>query len=443
MIRVVLLLLLSLAAAHGETTADPALKALDLEVRHLRLPNGLTILVREDHRSPLVATSVLYRVGDGDTESQGRAHLVEHLMFTGSPNAPGDSFDALLSEVGATSHAWTSADWTVFQSLAPPAALELVFFLESDRMGWLWEVLTQEALDEVLDLLETEHRTREATESARVRNEFRPLIWPPPHPYSAGPGRVRSGGEVPGLAAVQSFTRTWFSPMNAVVAIVGDVDAQATLDMATRIFGELEGFRAPPLRSYPDAVRRPGEVHGLLTGSQAPVLVSAWNTVPERHRDAVVLDLLADILSAGRGTRLDDRLVHGNRQATGVRIHTDHRRQGGEFVVQIEAWPGSLDPILQAMDDEILSLQQTPPTESELKRAVTRWRTQALRSLEDVEYVADHLAICMAIHDRTDCLERDLRRANEVTPGDIQAAARTYLDGDRVLLEVLPGGEDP
>ncbi len=443
MIRVVLLLLLSLAVAHGETTADLASSALDLEVRQLKLPNGLTILVREDHRSPLVATSVLYRVGDGDTEAQGRAHLVEHLMFRGSPNAPGDRFDGLLSEVGATSHAWTSADWTVFQSLAPPAALELVFFLESDRMGWLWEVLTPEALDRALDQLESEHVAREATESARIRNEFRPLLWPPPHPYSDGPGRVRSGGEVPGLPVVQSFTRTWFSPMNAVVAIVGDVDAQATLDMARRIFGDLEGFRAPPLRSYPDAVRRPGEVRGQLTGSQAPALVSAWNTVPEGHRDAVVLELLADVLSAGRGTRLDERLVHSSRQATGVRIHTDHRRQGGEFVVHIEARPGSLDEALQAMDDEILSLQQTPPSESELRRATTRWRTRALRSLEDVEKVADQLAICMAIHDRTDCLERNLKRAMEVTPGDIQAAARTYLDGDRVVLQVLPGGEDP
>jgi zinc protease len=443
MIRVVLLLLLSLAVAHGETTSDPAPPALNPEVRQLRLPNGLTILVREDHRSPLVATSVLYRVGDGDSESQGRAHLVEHLMFTGSPNAPEDSFDALLSDIGATSHAWTSADWTVFQSLAPPAALELVLFLESDRMGWLWEALTQQALDRALEQLEIEHRTREATESARIRSEIRPLLWPPPHPYSAGPGRVRSGGEVPGLAAVQSFTRTWFSPMNAVVAIVGDVDAQATLDMATRIFGELDGFRAPPLRSYPDAVRRPREVRGQFSGSRAPVLVSAWNTVPEGHRDAVVLELLANILSAGRGTRLDEGLVHGSQRATGIRIHTDHRRQGGEFVVQIEAWPGSLDPVLQALDDEIRSLQQTPPTESELERATTRWRTQALRSQEDVEKVADQLAICMAIHDRTDCLERGLQRATEVTPGDIQAAARTYLDGDRVVLQVLPGEEGP
>ena len=112
-------------------------------------------------------------------------------------------------------------------------------------------------------------------------------------------------------------------------------------------------------------------------------------------------------------------------------------------MVHIEARPGSLDEALQAMDDEILSLQQTPPSESELRRATTRWRTRALRSLEDVEKVADQLAICMAIHDRTDCLERNLKRAMEVTPGDIQAAARTYLDGDRVVLQVLPGGEDP
>jgi zinc protease len=107
-------------------------------------------------------------------------------------------------------------------------------------------------------------------------------------------------------------------------------------------------------------------------------------------------------------------------------------------VVRVEAWPGSLDRVLQALDDEILSLQQTPPTELELERATIRWRTRALQSLEDVEKVADQLAICMAIHDRTDCLERDLKRANKVTPADIQFAARTYLDGDRVVL-VLPG----
>ncbi len=425
MIGVVLLpLLLSLAVAQGETTADPALAATDLEVRQVQLPNGLTILVREDHRSPLVATSVLYRVGDGDTESQGRAHLVEHLMFMGSPNAPEDQFDGLLSEVGATSHAWTSADWTVFQSLAPPSALELVFFLESDRMGWLWEELRPETLDQALQQLETEHLTREATEPARLRNHLRPLLWPPPHPYSAGPGKVRSGGEVPNLASVQSFTRTWFSPMNAVVAVVGDVDAQATLDLATRVFGELEGFRAPPLRSYPDPVRRPGEVRGQISGGGTQALVVAWNTVPKGHRDAVVLDLLADVLSVGR-------------------IHTDHRRQGGEFVIQIEAGSGSMDLLLQAMDDEILSLQQTPPSPSELKRATTRWRAQALRSLEDVETAADQLAICMAVHEQTDCLERDLARVLKLTPEDLQAAARTYLDGDRVVLQVESGTEAP
>ncbi len=447
-----LLALLALASAQ-----DPVLDSLKLSPTVHVLDNGLTVIVHEDHRAAVVATSLLYRVGasedrgpdqDGRT---GKAHLFEHLMFEGSANVPQAGseagFDALLAEAGATNNAWTSHDWTVYQIQGPPGALDLALFVESDRMGWLLEGLSDEDLANQQGVVSNERLGDEASDSIYPMYALNWLLYAEGHPY-----RWPVLGTMDDIQGVQreeleAFFHTWYGPDNAVLVIVGDVDTQQALASARRWFDEVPrlALPAPERPVWPAGAQHEllgSERWTMLNDQDDPALIMAWPTVPRGHPDEPALDVLSLILSGGRGTRLDDALFYERDLASSVSTWTSNGRLGGEFVISLSRDDRDLAPLVRKVDRQLRRVQRRGVEPSEVDRVVSWWAGATIRELEDVENMADILNDCQQVWGQPSCLDQELARYLAVTAEDVQRVANTWLGEDRVLLSVVPTGED-
>ena len=421
--------------------SDPALEALDLDVHVEQLANGLTVVIREDHRAPVVASTLLYQVGAADQpeEYRGLAHLTEHLMFEGSPNAPGRAYEEWLADAGGTCNAWTSQDWTVFNAQVPPGALDLLLFLESDRMGWLSESLSEEAIETQKRIVRSERLERSAENAVRIRAMVSRLLWPEEHPYHWPAAGLPGDSAANNLEQARAFLGRWYRPRSAVLSLVGDIDTEEALASVHTFFDQVTPALLSSRRPYPPMVRRDEEERWTYIETLSdPVLVLGWNTVPEGHPDAAALTLLGELLASGRGTRLVEELVYEEQLALRVSAQAHHRRLGGEFLIDARLPEGELLPALRAIDKELTRLRQEGPSQEELDRVVSRRRAVYLRSTENLATISETLARCVASRGEVDCMSRELEALLQVTPEKIRYVMNHYLGPGRLAISVVP-----
>lgn len=432
-------------APGGEVGVEPA---LHLPVHSRLLPNGLMVMVLEDHRAPVVSTALLYRSGAAEDQPglTGKAHLLEHLMFEGTPEVPSGQFDALLADVGAWNNAWTDHDWTVYQVQGPPQALELALWLEADRMRGALEGLQPEHLQNQRDVVLNERLQDEITDEVHPLYALAFALWGPAHPYAWPILGTREdlgalGSTEAGAEELRRFTQAVLLPNNAALVVVGDVDAQATLALAEQHFGPLSpGEPLPRVAGQLPARTVEERVH-FVEDLDKPSLYAAWTTVPRGHADEPALDVLALILSGGRGTRLDEPLLYRRSRALAVEAATWNGRLGGQLVVRVVRDDRPLAPVLRRLDRELGRLQREGPTPAELERAVAQYRAATLLALEDHALLADTLHDCQETFGTPDCLGLDLARYAALTPADVQRAAQLHLGPGRVLLSVTSADE--
>jgi zinc protease len=430
----VLLTLLPLALA-----GDPVLDALHLEPRVEVLDNGLTLILHEDHRAPVVATSLVYKVGSAEDRPgrTGKAHLFEHLMFEGSANVPAGAFDTWLAEAGAVNNAWTDLDWTAYTIQGPPGALELALFLESDRLGWLPHGLTDEALENQRGVVSNERLGDETDDNSWPIYALEAALWPEDHPYHWP--IVGTMEDINGVSRgeLMAFFSRWYVPGNAAMVVVGDFETEAALAAARAYLGAVPE-KPPPERPLVESPPLAGEHRRVFYEDMDDAqLYLAWRTVPEGHPDEAALDLLSELIAGGRGRPLDDKLYYRRARTTGVGAWSWNGRLGGEFVIWATRDSEPLEPLIKHIDRELTRIREAPPSQEEVDRVLARWKTQTLQSLEDHASLADALGLCWARFDTPDCLDSDLARYLAVTPEDVQRVAQTWLTDDRLILSVL------
>lgn len=425
-------LVLALLAA-----AAPVEETLHLAARSLTLENGLRVVVHEDHRAPLVAVHVRYGVGSAEDERAGMAHLVEHLLSEGSKNAPAGAFDRLLAAAGAENNAWTDHDALVCHTLLPAPYLDLALFLESDRMGWMVDAIDEADLENQLAVVGEERAMDADAPGGMDAVALNAATWPAGHPYHrAVLGTADSLAGV-SLDEVRAWTGRWLQPGNASLVIAGDVEADAALDRARYWFGDVPGH-PPPDRAPGEPPPRPGRWL-LVDGLDRSTLYAAWPTVPRGHEDEPALDLLAELLAGGRGTRLPDALVFGRGRFEEVRAWTDNNRLGGTFAVRLVRRGGRAEGMRRALDRQLARFARNPPSTDEVDGRKTRWRSWYLRATEDLEGRAALLADCLWARGEPDCLAWDHARHMAVTAEDVRRVAARYLADDRrALLAVVP-----
>lgn len=426
--------------------ADPVPR---LDFQTWTLPNGLQVIYAHDDRVPLVAVDLWYHVG-AKNEVPGRsgfAHLFEHIMFQGSRNVPEDQYFPILEGAGASdANGTTSFDRTNYFETVPADQLELVLWLESDRMGFLLDTLSQERLDNQIAVVRKERQqSRENVPYGPAEERYLQLLYPQPHPYHGVVIGSHADLEAATLDDVKGFFRSFYTPNNAGLAIVGDVDQATVKSLVDRYFGSLpRGADPPPLTVQTQPIV--GEKREKLTDEvELPKVYVGWLTPKAYEAGDADLSLAAMILSEGKASRLHTRLVDGQRIATDVMAYQYSLQLGSWFGLEITGKAGTDPTALEAAAwAEIQALQATPPTQEELDAARLAWEAQKLRALEKYGGFsgrADALNHYLHFLGDPGGLTREFEMMRAVTPASVQKALQTWLGADnRVVVEVRPVG---
>jgi zinc protease len=426
-----------------------AAQAAPIDIPYIRhvLPNGLTLIIHEDHKAPIVAVNVWYHVG-AKNERPGRtgfAHLFEHLMFNGSENHDKEYFGP-LQQVGATDvNGTTNEDRTNYFQTVPTNALDLVLWLESDRMGHLLGTVTQAKLDEQRGVVQNEKRQREDEPYGRVWDFLNPRVYPANHPYSWGViGSMEDLGAAK-LEDVKQWFQTFYGAANAVLVIAGDVDPVDVRARVEKHFGDIPAG-PPTTRQEQWVAKRTGSQRGVMYDRVPQSRVyKVWNVPGWGSPEAEQLSLIGNLLSTGKSSRLYKRLVYDEQIATGVNAYGDLREIGGLFVIEATAKPGGdLAKVERALNEELARFLSTGPTPAELQRVKAGFRADFVRGVERIGGFggkSDALAQSEVFAGRPDFYKTRLQRVAGVTAAQIRTVGTRWLSDGDYTLEVLPYGE--
>jgi zinc protease len=421
---------------------------MDIPFTSHRLDNGLDVLVHEDHGCPIVAVNVWYHVGSKN-ESPGRtgfAHLFEHLMFEGSEHYDRGYFHP-LQEAGASLNGSTNTDRTNYWEVVPKNALELALWMESDRMGFLLPALTAAKFDNQRDVVLNERRQNyENRPYGLAGMALMGALYPPDHPYHWLTIGAAEDLRAASLDQVKAFFLTYYRPGNASLAIAGDVDTEDVVRLVTDFFGEIDAGTDPP----PARVARPttpnSEIRLLHEDRvELPRLYLAWHSPALFGEMDAELDLVADLLSSGKTSRLYRSLVYDKRIATEIAASQNSREAGGFFQVAATAAPGrTLAELERVISDEIDAIATKGPTVSEMERALAQAEAHFIYRLQTVGGFggkSDQLNAYNVFLGDPGFFDLDLARYREVTLDGFKRAAAEWLPRHRrVALSVVPRG---
>jgi zinc protease len=443
------LLLGGVVAAQTPATppaAEPPAPKLEVDYTSFSLPNGLRVILHEDHSVPVVTVNTWYHVGSA-RERPGRtgfAHLFEHLMFMGSGHVRPGEFDEWLESVGGSNNGSTAEDRTNYWINVPSNALELALFLESDRMGYLLDTMTPQTVDAQRDVVKNERRqSYENRPYGQADITLTEMLYPEGHPY-----HWPVIGYMPDLTAasyddVVAFFKKYYAPSNASLVVAGDIDTAKTRTLVEKWFGDVKaGAQVEPL-TVPGVALTGVQRKTLTDRVQLPKLYLAWLTPPHLAPSDAALDVVADVLTGGKNSRLYKRLVYDLQIAQSIDAAQNSQALSSFFVIEAVPRPGhTVDELMKIIDEEIKTLQNAPPTDRELQRSVNGIEASFYNRMERVGGFGgkgDQLNSYYTITGDPDWFNEDLARYRALSPSDVQAAAAAFLPQDRrVELTVVP-----
>jgi zinc protease len=412
------------------------------------LANGLDVLIHEDHALPIVAVNVWYHVGSKNEvpKRTGFAHLFEHLMFEGSQHYDRGYFHP-LQEAGAALNGSTNADRTNYWEVVPGNALDLALWMESDRMGYLLPALTDAKFANQREVVLNERRQNyENRPYGLAGMAIVSALYPPDHPY-----HWLTIGEAADIRAahiddVRAFFQRYYHPGNASLALAGDIDAETAVALAERYFAEIPGGEKPgDVRvAKPDSPAV--DVRLVLEDRvELPRLYLAWHSPGLFAEGDAELDLVGEVLSSGKTSRLYRSLVYDQRIATEVAASQNSRELGSFFQIVATAAPGrTLAEVERAISKEITGLIDRGPTPGELERCLAQAESHFLFRLQTVGGFggkSDQLNAYNMFLGDPGYFEKDLERYRSATAARLQAAAAKWLKPHgRIVLSVVPRG---
>ena len=427
-------------------TVNAQVDNIDIPYTKFTLDNGLTLLVHEDHKAPIVAVNIWYHVGSKD-EKPGRtgfAHLFEHLMFNGSENYNDEWFKA-TQEVGATDmNGTTWFDRTNYFQNVPVGALDRILWMESDRMGHMLGAVTQERLDEQRGVVQNEKRQGDNQPYRKAQYLQLEGMFPEGHPY-----RWSTIGSMEDLSAasledVHEWFKTWYGAANAVLVIAGDVTPETALEKVQHYFGDIPP--GPALQHQKTWVAKRSESsRKVMEDDVAQARVSLlWNTAEFGSEENVYLSLAADILGSGKNSRLYKRLVYKDRSATSASAAQSAFEIAGMFELEALVKPGT-DPAQAeaALREELQQFLDKGPSKEELQRVITSNYANIVRGLESVggfSGKAQLLARNETYLGDAAAYKKDLQWMTEATPKLVRNAARKWLNTGDLTITIVPQG---
>jgi zinc protease len=409
------------------------------------LPNGLEVILHQDHTTPMIAVDTWYHVGSGDEKPghTGFAHLFEHLMFMGSEHVPTGQFDQLLEAAGANNNGSTTEDRTNYYETMPSNALPLALYLDSDRMGFLLPALDSAKVDLQRNVVKNERRQRvDNVPYGKSDETILAALYPKGHPYSWPVIGSMADLSAATLADVKNFFRTYYAPNNATLVIAGDFNVDSAKALVKHYFGDIpRGPQIPP-RPSPVPVVIPRDTFLVLQDRvQLPRVYYTWPSVKNFAHDDAALNVLASVLADGKNSRLYKRLVYDMQIAQDVSAYQNGERLAGYFQIIVTPRkgiaPARIDSLVRA---ELVKLQKDGITSRELARVQNSTRSDFLRSLATDLGKAELLNQYNYFVGDPDYVQRDAARYDAVTRADVQRVARMYLGKPKVVLTVVPDG---
>ena len=429
------------APLQGAPVADLVAR-VDIPWSRFQLDNGLTVIVHEDRKAPVVAVSIWYNVGSKDEPagSTGFAHLFEHLMFGGSENSPTSHIQA-MSAAGATGlNGTTWFDRTNYFQTVPTPALEQTLFLESDRMGFLLGQVGQEVLDLQRGVVQNEKRQRDNQPYGLAGYAQQEALFPEGHPYRHSTIGSMADLDAASLETVRNWFRDNYGPNNAVLVLSGDIDEATARTLTERYFGSIP--RGPV--NVPAEARIPtlsAPIEQVLRDRVAQTRISrAWVVPGMLDPDAVPLSVGASILGGLASSRLDNALVRGDQTAASVSAGAQAFHRLGFFSYSANVKPGEAPGAVAArMDGVFQDFLENGPTQDEIDRVVTQYAARTIQGLEQVNGKASALAEGQLYAGDPDFYKTELARYAAVTPAQVRDAMQRWLTRPVYSQIVEPG----
>ncbi len=412
-----------------------------IKVEKFVLPNGMVVILHEDHAAPVVAINFWYKVGSRD-EAPGRsgfAHLFEHLMFMGTKRVPGSAFDDLMEAGGGSNNASTGPDWTNYYSYGPSGLLPTLLWLDADRLEDLGRMMTQEKLDLQREVVRNERRqSNENQPYGKAYLKLNELMYPEGHPYHISVIGTHADLEAATVKDVQDFFATYYVPSNVSLVVAGDFSTAQIKPMIRSLFGTLPRGDAVPRRAVAPATLARSKDVTLADAVPAPRVMVVYHSPAQYQGGDAAMDLTADLLGNGFDSVLYKILVDGG-LASDVNASQQSAVLGSLFVIEATAIPGvPISKVERAVDEAVKGFLAASPSKDALQRLVAKREFGTLSSLQSVMAKADRLNEFQFFFSEPNSFKRALDRYRSVTPDGLRGWARRVLEKPRLVLRIVP-----
>ena len=409
------------------------------------LPNGLTVIVHEDHSDPIVHVDVTYHVGSAREEvgKSGFAHFFEHMMFQGSDNVGDEAHFKIISQGGGTLNGSTNRDRTNYYQTLPSNQLEIALWLEADRMGFLLDAVTQKKFEIQRSTVKNERgQNYDNRPYGLVYEKASAALYPYGHPYSwttIGYLEDLNRGNVQDL---KNFFLRWYGPNNATLTVGGDVTPAQVVKLAEKYFGPINSGPEVQNMKLPAPVLTKDRYISYEDNVRFPMLQMTFASVPRFHADEVALDLLAEILGGGKNSILYKNLVKSEK-AVQANASNPCSELGGEFSITVLPFPTqTLAEMEKLVREALLEFEKTGISEDALTRFKVSFETGEINNLASVAGKTSSLANYQTLTGNANYLPNDLKRTKAVTREDVMRVYKQYIKGKHsVILSVVPKGK--
>jgi zinc protease len=415
---------------------------LNIDYEKYKLGNGLEIILHKDKHLPLVAVNLWYKVGSANERKgkTGMAHLFEHMMFQGSANVPKEMHFKHIQEAGGNLNGSTSYDRTNYYEKLPANYLELALWLESDRMGFFLPALTQEKLNNQKDVVINERLERYDNQPYGLAWEIViSNLYPEKHPYNWP--TIGSVDDISGftLEDVSSFFRKYYAPSNASLVIAGDFDESFAREKVDQYFGEISNLVKSDISNFQPVKLDSEKQINREENVQLERLYLAWPTQKVYGDDDATLDVLADVLTGTKNSRLHKTLVHKMEIAQDISAFQFSGKIGGHFMIIATAKKGvSLNKIKDKIFKELKQIELEGITKHELEKTKTGSKSNFIFSLQNIDTMANQLNFYNFFLGEPNSFNYDLNRYSLVTNEKIIEMIEKYFNKPFVELRISP-----
>jgi zinc protease len=443
--RACLLAVLSAAlVVTASSTPSAAVRPPKLQYQITTLPNGLTLVLEEDHSTPIVHLQLWYHVGSKNERAgrTGFAHLFEHLMFKGSKNVEPEAHTSMISAVGGQSNAYTTEDETVFWETVPAQYLPMILWLEADRMATLR--INKDTFTTEREVVKEERRMRIENQPYGRLNE---IIYEQAfsvHPYKHPTIGSMKDLEAASIDDVRDFYNTYYVPANATLVLVGDFESAQALQLASLYVGRVPKAEHPVPRDIPQEPQQTREKRLTLQEPwPLPAVVVAHHITFDGNPDSYPLHIAAKVLSDGESSRIYQKLVYEKQLCVAAFGSANLIEDPNLFYAVGIVQPGHTpQEVADALVAELDRLKANPITDHELQRAKNQFARDYIVGRESNQQKASHLAHAVVIHRDVKTADGEFDIFQNITVDDVQRVAKRYFTTDnRIVLTLMPSGK--